>query len=143
MSDFAEGMLAYLKASLVQEECDDGVKVTLPFLDSHNDMIQYYVRKVGGGYQLSDDGYVLSDLKSCGCDVETDERQALIRQIIGAVGVELLEGCIVANTGEQTLAEVQFDFVQALLKVSDMYLTSATYVKKIYKEDLAKNQVSK
>lgn len=36
----------------------DWVEVSTPFLDRHNDYIQLYVKKVSGGYIISDDGII-------------------------------------------------------------------------------------
>ena len=52
-------------------------KSTTPYLDRHNDQLQIYATKTNGHFALTDDGYIIQDLQSSGCDLKTERRRTL------------------------------------------------------------------
>lgn len=66
------------------------IEITTPFLDRHNDRLQIYATKSNGHFALTDDGYVIQDLQSSGCELKTKKRRALLETT--------LNGC--RNKGE-------------------------------------------
>ena len=105
-------------------------------MDSHNDQIQFYVCRAPGGFTLTDDGYTLSDLEMCGCDIKSKKRRELIVQIAESLGVSIKDGSIIAHATEADVACKQHMMIQAMLKISDMFLTSSSRVKSLFFEEV-------
>ena len=78
----------WLRKGLSVEKLDEACELTTPFLDRHNDHMQIYVRRDNGDYVLTDDGYILSDLKSCGCELDSTKRKELLVQALNGFGVQ-------------------------------------------------------
>lgn len=47
--------LAWLKSKIIVKEIDGIAEITTPFLDRHNDHLQFYVKKTNEGFILTDD----------------------------------------------------------------------------------------
>ena len=60
--DFIENYLSWIRSKSSQKTIGDFEEITTPFVDSHNDKIQFYVSRSPNGFSLTDDGYTLSDL---------------------------------------------------------------------------------
>ena len=89
VSNMMDDYWKWLKDSTVLRVVDSGiVSITTPFLDHHNDNYQIYVLKKSDGYELTDDGYVLSDLKMSGCDVSSGKRKTMLDQIVMSFGLQ-------------------------------------------------------
>jgi len=72
-----EAYVGWLRKGLSIEELEQACELTTPFLDRHNDHLQIYAAKHDGKILLSDDGYVLSDLRTSGLDLNTSKRKAV------------------------------------------------------------------
>jgi len=64
----------WLRDGISVNQVGDAYEVTTPFLDRHNDHIQIYVRQEANRTLLSDDGYVISDLRQSGCTLDSEHR---------------------------------------------------------------------
>ncbi len=67
--------VAWLKEKTSLREINGSVEVTTPYLDRHNDYLQFYIKRNKNVFVLTDDGYIISDLKHSGCKLDTDKRQ--------------------------------------------------------------------
>ena len=67
--DFIDSYLQWIKSNFSQKRFGDYEEITTPFVDSHNDHIQFYISRTPNGFILTDDGYTLNDLEMCGCDI--------------------------------------------------------------------------
>ena len=66
-SKLIDDYLFWLKdKTALREVGEKWVEITTPHLDRHNDCLQIYVKKDDKGYLLTDDGYIISDLKMSG-----------------------------------------------------------------------------
>ena len=77
MTDSFEVVSAYLRwlgENTAASPQGEWTVVTVPFLDRHNDQLQIFVRRHPDGFELTDDGYVLSDLDSSGVTLSTPRR---------------------------------------------------------------------
>jgi hypothetical protein len=72
-----------------EREIDGGWKVlTLPFLDSHNDHLQVFVREERDGLHITDEGQTISGLKQVGCDLKAPtKRRMLAEKILKGMGL--------------------------------------------------------
>jgi len=62
-----ESYLGWLRDKIRVADIQGVCEITTPFLDRHNDRLQIYVECRGDRVRLSDDGYIIGDLESCGC----------------------------------------------------------------------------
>src|SRR5208282_6825471 len=65
------------------------VEITTPYLDRHNDALQIYVRRENDGFVLTDDSYIVHDLESSGCKLDTEKRKDLLGMTLKGFGVKL------------------------------------------------------
>ena len=135
-TDLVATYLTWLKAKITVAEFDSICEITTPFLDRHNDHMQIYVKKTDAGLLLTDDGYTISDLLLSGCDLKSQRRQELLRNILNGFGVR--------NEGDQLIIEARpYNFpqkkhalLQAMLAVNDMFLTATSMVTRLFSEDV-------
>ena len=119
-------------------QVDGWVQVTLPFLDRHNDYLQVLVTRRGDRFVLTDDSYVIEDLITSGCRLNTPHRQALLRQTLQGFGVELTdENALRIETDEHDFPVQHQIFVQAMFAVNDLFYAAAPNVKRMFLEDVS------
>ena len=83
-------------------------EITTPFFDRHNDCIQLYLKKLTEQeYLLSDGGYTIQDLESCGCRLDTEKRQELLNETLAGLGVSLSEDTSKQNVGQMFTEDVK------------------------------------
>ena len=102
--DFIENYLSWIRSNSSQKRIGDYEEITTPFVDSHNDQIQFYICRSQNGFTLTDDGYTMSDLEMCGCDIKSKKRKEFILQIAESLGVSIKGGSIVAEATEADIA---------------------------------------
>ena len=134
--DFITRYLEWIKHNSSQTAIGDYSEITTPFVDAHNDQIQFYITRTGNGYMLTDDGYVINDLEMCGCDVKSKKRKQMMAQIAESIGVTIKDNCIVVEANEGDIARKQHIMIQAMLKISDMFLTTSSRVKGLFMEEV-------
>ena len=94
---------------------------TTSVLDRHNDYLQIYVRKLDdGGYLLTDDSYILDDLKLSGCALESPKRVGLLRMTLNGFGVKLNRSALEVRASRTTFALRMHNLIQAMLAVNDL-----------------------
>lgn len=127
----------WLRAGISITEVGDAFEITTPFLDRHNDHIQIYVRQEGDRVILSDDGYVIGDLRQTGCTLESPRRQNLLKSIVNGFGVALTgdELTVAAHNGD--FPERKHALLQAMLAVGDLFATAKPHVQSLFVEDVA------
>ena len=134
--NFINEYLDWIKNNSSQISIGDYSEITTPFVDAHNDHIRFYISKKNGGYILTDDGYTINDLEMCGCDIKSKKRKQLMTQIAEGIGVSIIDNCIVVESSAQDIARKQHIMIQAILKMSDMFLTTSSRVKSIFMEEV-------
>lgn len=116
---------------------DDWAEVTTPFLDRHNDCLQIYVRQEGTDYLLTDEGYVLGDLASCGVDIEhSPRRRQLLHRIVAGFGVELDGQALRTRCSATSFAQRKHGLLQAMLAVDDLSYLAGSTVTGVFAEDV-------
>lgn len=130
--------LSWLKEGFHLEETDSHVLISTPFLDPHNDEIQIFVQREGEHLHLTDDGYTLTDLADMGLEINTDKRQAHVRQIVNGFGVRLEDGGRLAVTATpRDFPQKKHNLIQAILAVHDLAVMGQTHVLQFFEEDVA------
>lgn len=128
--------LDWLKQNITVREINEWIQISTPFLDRHNDYLQIYVRSNGEQLTLSDDGYVLADLISSGCDISTPRRRELLDQIIRGFGVHLEKDELLTRATKSNFAQRKHALLQAMVSVNDLFLTSRNTVRGLFLEEL-------
>jgi hypothetical protein len=126
----------WLKQGISLREVGDWVEVTTPYLDRHNDSLQFYVRRENGTYVLSDDGYIVQDLRSSGCDLDTPKRRELLAVTLNGFGVSIENDALIARAAPETFSQKKHGFVQAMLAVNDLFYLAEPHVASLFAEDV-------
>jgi len=134
--ELVEAYVEWLRRGLSVETLEDACELTTPFLDRHNDHIQLYAVKKNGSILLSDDGYILSDLRTSGLDVSTPKRKAILEAVLNGFGVRVESGQIVAEASQRNVGQRLHALVQAMLAVNDMFVMAQPRVASFFWEDV-------
>ncbi len=110
-------------------------EITLPFLDSSNDELCFYVKHDDNGLEFSDDGFVTQALAQKGIKLN-GSRGAQISRIAEKYGASISDGEIMLHGGNG--AEAMNRFVQALLAIDAMVNTEPYHVSEYFVEDVAR-----
>ena len=133
-----EGYLNWLKEGFHLESTDTYTLITTPFLDPHNDEIQLFVEKQGDQLRLSDDGYTLADLSDMGLEINTEKRDAHVRQILNGFGVRLEDdGQLTVTATARDFPQKKHNLIQAILAVHDLSVMGQAQVLQFFEEDVA------
>jgi hypothetical protein len=112
------------------------VEITTPYLDRHNDYLQIYARKHNGGFVLTDDGYIIEDLKHSGCKLDSPKRHDLLRMTLAGFGVQSNEGRLEVSASGENFALRKHNLVQAMLAVNDLFYLAVPMVASLFYEDV-------
>lgn len=134
--DFIDSYLSWIRENSSQKRIGDYEEITTPFVDSHNDHIQFFICRSKTGFVLTDDGYTINDLEMCGCDVKSKKRRELISQLAESLGATIRNGSVVVEASESDIACKQHMMIQAMLKISDVFLTTSSRVKGLFFEEV-------
>lgn len=138
IDDLMNGYWTWLKDSTyLRNVGSDYVVVTTPFLDHHNDNYQIYVSKKGTGYKLTDDGYVISDLKMSGCEISSGKRKEILDTITRTFGITMEGDAMTVVSDVSDFASSKHDLIQAMQAVGDLYYTSKSTVVSMFCEDVS------
>lgn len=122
--------------SVLRQVNDEYVEITTPYLDRHNDYLQLYIRRHDGGYLLTDGGEVIEDLRSSGCDLETQRRRQLLRATLNGFGVQQVGDALQIHATPLNFALRKHNLVQAMLAVNDLFVLAAPTVASVFLEDV-------
>lgn len=140
--DFGKMYVEWLKQNIDQYRVNDCTfRITLPFLDRNNDMVEMYIiDEKNGSFTITDDGMTIGDLQLSGFDYSTSEkRKCILQSIITAHGVtktdndELVIKCTLSD-----LPLKKHMLAQCIVKVSDMFSLSKSSVQSLFLEDVQK-----
>lgn len=132
----SDAYFAWLKERTLLREIDQWVEITTPYLDRHNDYIQIYAKRAGGGFLLTDDGHTIDDLEQSGCRLESKKRQDLLRMTLNGFGVQAQGTALQVTASAENFALRKHSLVQAMLAVNDMFYLAAPTVASLFYEDV-------
>ncbi len=132
----SDAYLEWLRRGLSVETVGEGCELTTPFLDRHNDHLQIYAARRNGKILLSDDGYILSDLRVSGLELLTPKRRAVIETALRGFGVQLQGNRLVVEASANNLGQRVHSLVQAMLAVNDMFVLAQPRVSTFFWEDV-------
>lgn len=121
---------------------EDFIEITTPFVDMHHDLIQLFFtdKKINEPYILTDDGYIINELKLLGVDVtNTKKRKEFFEITLRSFGVEYnrkSDELYVTFDALEEYPRKQHLLLQCIIKISDMMLTSRNTVMSIFTEEI-------
>jgi hypothetical protein len=130
----------WLRDRMIVKEVGHWIEITTPYLDRHNDYLQIYARRNDDGiWELTDDGYIIADLESSGCNITSARRQAILLETINGFGVKRgTDNALIVKATEDNFPLKKHSLVQAMLAVGDMFQLSSANVASLFHEDVAK-----
>lgn len=124
MQEIINNYLDWFKSSTIItpiESADkETVKVSTMFLDSHNDGIEFYIQKIDDNYiALTDDGWYLQDLESCGLDLNSSRITEQINWYRNFLNFDIVKGEIlsVVRLDENVPLKIHA-YIQALILIT-------------------------
>lgn len=137
MASFVDEYLMWLKENIVEKKTGNCTEITTPFLDRHNDWIQIFVEQLDNGMlYITDDGYILNDLKNCGIDLKTEARKKLLTSITSGYGVNITNNELNIITDKSLFPQKKHMLIQCMMSVSDMYFTSKSNAISIFSDEV-------
>lgn len=131
-----DSYLEWLRHGLSVEALEDACELTTPFLDRHNDHLQIYAMRRNGNIALSDDGYILSDLRTSGLELNTPKRKAVLDATLRGFGVRIENKQLVIEATPRNLGQKVHSLIQAMLAVNDMFSMAQARVATFFWEDV-------
>jgi hypothetical protein len=128
--------LVWLKQKTLLREINGSVEVTTPYLDRHNDYLQFYVKHNKNGYILTDDGYIIEDLNRSGCKLDTPKRQDLLKMTLNGFGIQLEHDALVVHATPENFNLRKHNLVQSMLAVNDLFYLAVPMVASLFLEDV-------
>ena len=121
IQNLIDGYHVWLKDKTVLHQIDQWIEITTPYLGRHNDYLQIYVKKTNEGFLLTDDGYIIDDLKQSGCKLDSQKRQELLKMTLNGFGVQKEGNELQVHASAESFASRKHNLVQAMLAVNDMF----------------------
>lgn len=128
--------LEWLRKGLSIEQIDRVCELTTPFLDRHNDHLQIYAAKENGRIVLSDDGYILADLRTSGLDLNTPKRKAVLDAVLNGFGIRTDGKRLFVEASSRNFGQRMHSLIQAMLSVNDMFIMAQPRVATFFWEDV-------
>jgi Domain of unknown function DUF1828/Domain of unknown function DUF1829 len=131
-----DAYVSWLRHGLSAEGNGEVCELTTPFLDRHNDHLQVYAMRRNGNIILSDDGYILSDLRTSGLDLDTPKRKMVLDSVLKGLGVRVENGQLVVEASDANLGQRLHSLAQAMLAINDMFVMAQPRVASFFFEDV-------
>jgi len=132
--------LSWIRHGVSAIKLDERIsELTTPFLDRHNDHLQVYAERLGADqFLLTDDGYIISELKSSGVERRGDRRRNLFQDLLNGYGVELAGNELRVEANSSNLGQRVHSLVQAMLSLDDMFVLAQPQIQSLFLEDVAR-----
>ena len=128
--------VVWLKDKTTLRQINDWIEITTPYLDRRNDYLQIYAKRTNGNFLLSDDGYVIEDLRQNGCKLDSSKRQALLKMTLNGFGVQLNGDRLEVKASRDNFSLKKHNLIQAMLSVNDLFYLAVPIVSSLFFEDV-------
>lgn len=125
----------WLKSEISFEKIGEYYEITTPYLDSANDYLQIYVRQDGDDIFFTDDSATIHGLKMNGFQF-TPNRKAYLQRIMNQYGIKLKGDELTAKAPIRGFAQKKHLFIQAMLRIDDMFAISKSKVASLFLDDI-------
>lgn len=119
------------------QEGVDRYRVFTPFLFDDGDSLAIILKKVGTDWLLTDEGHTFMHL-SYDIDIDSFDkgsRAKIISTTLNAFSIQEMKGVIYAVLTEENMGNIFYNYVQALIKITDISYLSRERVKSTFWED--------
>lgn len=136
MDQLMDNYLTWLKKETTIEKKDGYHTITLPYTDCNNDYLQIYTTIEDDLVCLNDDGYILSNLQLAGVTL-SKKRIERIERICQNYSIHLHDGELCSKIKIDQFSQNLHLFIQAMLRIDDMYLTSTGRALSYFLDDVS------
>lgn len=126
---------AWLKSEITFEKIGEYYEITTPYLDNANDYLQIYVKQEGNDIFFTDDSITMHNLKMSGLQL-TQNRKFQLQRILSQYGVQLKGDELIAKAPINSFAQKKHLFIQAMLRIDDMFAVSKSRVSSFFLDDI-------
>lgn len=135
-NSLVEGYLKWLRSNMTSCKIGEACEITTPFLDRHNDYVQFYVQPENGQFRLTDDGNTIRDLELSGVDFASAKRARILEVALNGFGITRNGDELTVQARVDELPLKQHALLQAILSVNDMFMTARPLVQTLFQEDV-------
>ncbi len=137
MSKFLDNYLSFLKNSISESQLENRIEITVPFFDRRGEPLNIYIEEENDDIYLTDDGYIIEDLLSCGCNIKMPTRTMLLQSIVKHHKIDISNNYeLYAYTKSDSFDLKLHDLILCMIAVSNLYLTLRKNNAPIFLEDL-------
>ena len=128
----------WLRQEIKVNKTGEYYTITTPYLDRFNDYLQIYVKQnEDGSIILTDDGYIIGNLKSSGISLrESSLRKDKLNRIVKNFSMNLAGDDIVVTATAKDFPQKKHMMVQAMMYIDDMFSLEKGNVENIFIEDV-------
>ena len=128
----------WLNSGFTAVKTGEFYELTTPYLDRYNDHLQIYVRQEqNGSFFLTDDGYILNNLKSSGVSiVRSPKRKEMLARIARNFGITVNGDCLEIQATKSSYPQRKHMLLQAMMTIDDMFIAEPNSVKDLFAEDV-------
>lgn len=136
IQNLIDNYASWLKSEITFDKIGEYYEITTPFINHSNDYLQIYIKQNSNDeIFFSDDGATIQELLSNGIPL-THTRKKHIQAILFQYGVELSGKEIIARAPARLFAQKKHMFIQAMLRIDDMYSLSKAKVESCFTDDI-------
>lgn len=138
MKNFKLQYLDWLNANIQQSEIREGVyRITLPYLNRSNDMMDIYILEKKDGFILTDDGATIHNLDLVGVSLSKGRRKDLLDQTLLSFGIRMdEEQALYTEASPDNLPLRKHMLSQCMLKIDDLFFLSKRNAKSVFVDDV-------
>ncbi|MGM9630431.1 DUF1828 domain-containing protein [Butyricicoccus sp.] len=113
-------------------------ELTTPYLDRYNDHLQIYVKQeANGSYLLTDDGDIITNLKSAGISISrSPKRKDMLARIARNFGVSINGSALEIQATKSNYPQKKHMLLQAMMTIDDMFIAEPNNIKSFFAEDV-------
>lgn len=126
---------SWLKSEITFDKIGEYYEITTPYLDNANDYLQIYVKQDGDDIFFTDDSATMHGLKMNGFQL-TPNRKTHLQRILCQYGVKLNGDELIAKVPINSFAHKKHLFIQAMLRIDDMFAVSKAKVSSFFLDDI-------
>lgn len=126
---------SWLRSEITFEKIGEYYEITTPYLDNANDHLQLYVKQENNDIFFTDDSITMHNLKLNGVPL-TQNRKLQLQRILYQYGVQLKGDELIAKAPINRFAQKKHLFIQAMLRIDDMFSASRSRVSSFFLDDI-------
>ncbi|MCD7853113.1 MAG: DUF1828 domain-containing protein [Oscillospiraceae bacterium] len=138
MQNMIKDYTDWLNKEFIVNRVGEYYELNTPYLDRYNDHLQIYVKQnPNGSFLLTDDGYILQNLRSSGVLLSrSPKRREMLSRIANNFGISVNNECLEVQATKSTYPQKKHMLIQAMLTVDDMFVAEPNTVKNFFAEDV-------